>query len=94
MDALLDLLRWFNAFGFLLVTVGFAVRVRRTWAARDRSERRFTVALLGLFAVVAYGSLESYLTAAPFGWRVPLTTLALGGLMHGLLSAPQPLRER
>lgn len=93
MDALLDVLRWCNAFGFTVVALGFALRLRRSWGGRDSSERRFTVALLVLFAVLAYGSFESYLTTAPFGWRVPLTTIALGGLMHGLLSAPQPLRE-
>ena len=84
----LDLLRWANAFLFVVVAAGFAHRVRHRWGRQLVSEKRFSVALVTLLLVSAYGSLESYFQQVGTGPRIPLVTLALLGLAHGLWSHP------
>lgn len=86
-DEPLQYLRWVNSSLFLIVLVWFSVRINDTWHRHDAPMRRFSIALVLLFAAGSYGSAESFILHAGTGPRIPLITLALLGLVHGLWSS-------
>ena len=86
MSEVFDLLRWANTLMFVLSALMVAHRAWTTWAEQPPGLRRLLVALVILFATLAYGSLEAYVTAVDGGWRIPAIIVAMLGIMHGLMS--------
>lgn len=84
MDEVYDLLRWANAFLFVLAALMLGIRTRTIWPKQNTGGKRLLLGLCILFAVLAYGTAEAYVLGAQPGVRIFLITAAMLGVIHGL----------
>lgn len=68
----------------VVAAAGMLLRLNDTWDVRTRGFRVTMAGVVGLLAVVAYGSSEAYAAALPTGERTPLVSLACLTVLVGL----------